>query len=129
MKSEYELQAEQFATKHNVKLHILDEDYRPYFPDDKESRSVFKCRLSRNGRSYTFSFGQSINNAGIEPTMYDVLACLTKCDPGDFEDFCASYGYDVDSRTAERMYKAVLKEWKAVDRLFNDVLEELQEIA
>jgi len=64
----------------------------------------------------------------IEPTMYDVLTCLTKYDPETFENFCSEYGYDEDSRTAERTYKAVCKEYEAVDRLFSDVMEELQEI-
>lgn len=64
----------------------------------------------------------------INPTMYDVLTCLTKYDPYSFEDFCGDYGYDEDSRKAEKIYRAVVKEYKAVQRLFGDILEELQEI-
>lgn len=124
----YTAQAEQFATKYGIKLEVLSEEYRPYFPSDKESRSVFKMKLTRNKKYYTFNFGQSIVNAGQEPTMYDVLTCLTKYDPESFEDFCGNFGYDEDSRTAERTYKAVVKEYKAVERLFSDILEELQEI-
>lgn len=33
-----------------------------------------------------------------------------------------------DSRRAEKIYNSVCREWRAVDRLFSDVLEELQEI-
>lgn len=124
----YTAQAEQFAKKHGIKLNVLNEEVRPYFPEDKKARSVFKLKLTRKGKSYTFEFGQSIVNAGIEPTMYDVLTCLTKYEPGTFENFCWDYGYDTDNRTAERTYKVVCKEWKAVERLFGDILEELQEI-
>lgn len=63
------------------------------------------------------------------PTAYDVLTCLTKYDPGTFENFCADFGYDTDSRKAERTYKACRKEWKQVAKLFTaDQLELLQEI-
>lgn len=64
----------------------------------------------------------------IEPTMYDVLTCLTKYDPNTFEDFCSEFGYDTDSRAAERTHKAVVKEYEAVERLFGDIIEELAEI-
>lgn len=63
------------------------------------------------------------------PSVYDVLACLTKYDPGTFEDFCSDYGYNEDSRTAERIYFAVQKEYKQLARLFTpEQMEELAEI-
>lgn len=63
------------------------------------------------------------------PTAYDLLACITKNDPGTFEDFCSEFGYDEDSRRAEKTYKAVVDEYKQVISLFNDEeLEMLQEI-
>ena len=65
----------------------------------------------------------------VAPTAYDVLSCLTKSDPGTFEDFCSTYGYDEDSRKAEKIYNAVLDEWKNVCALFTDgEIEQLQEI-
>jgi len=63
------------------------------------------------------------------PNAYDVLACLTKYEVGAFEDFCNEYGYDTDSRKAEKTYLAVKDEWLNVSRLFNDSeIEQLQEI-
>lgn len=63
------------------------------------------------------------------PSVYDVLACLTKCDPCTFEDFCSDYGYDEDSRTAERIYFAVQKEYTQLAKLFTpEQMEELAEI-
>lgn len=63
------------------------------------------------------------------PNCYDVLACLTKYDPGTFEDFCAEYGYDEDSRTAERVYIAVQNEFANLKRIFYpEQLEAMQEI-
>jgi hypothetical protein len=64
-----------------------------------------------------------------KPTNYDILACLQKYDVGSFEDFCDNYGYDNDSRKAEKTYKAVCKEFEGMERLFSpDELEILSEI-
>ena len=129
MKSSYDLQAENFAKKHNVKLSIIgDPKYKKYFTGDEDSRYVFKLRLTRDGKSYTFNFGQSIAAGAEYPKLYDVLSCLTKYDPESFNNFCSEFGYDEDSRTVKRTYKAVCKEWEAVNRMFFDCLDELQEI-
>ncbi len=63
------------------------------------------------------------------PNAYDVLACLTKYNPGTFENFCSDFGYDTDSKKAEKIYTDVLKEWQNVQSLFTDTeIEQLQEI-
>jgi hypothetical protein len=56
----------------------------------------------------------------LSPSEYDLLSCLTKYDPGTFENFCADFGYDADSRKAEKTYKNVLKEWRDVSSVFDD---------
>ena len=126
---DYKVIANTFAKKHGVSLKVIgNPEYRKYFHDDKEYRWVFKMRLQRNRKQYTFNFGQSIAAGREEPTMYDVLATLEKNYVGSFEDFCKEFGYDEDSISALKIYKAVLKESKAVQRLFGDVLDELQKI-
>lgn len=125
--NDHEKQALNFAKKYGVKLEILGSEYKPMW-GEQTKRTVFKLRLSRNRKNYTFEFGQSIAQGNNGPSMYDVLACLTKYDPESFYDFCSSYGYDTDSRSAERTYKAVCKEYNAVERLFGDIMDELQEI-
>lgn len=130
--TDYEKQAIDFAVKHNVKLNILGSEYTNKKWDDAKNntwRYVFKCKLTCNNRSYTFEFGQSINSGDKEPTMYDILACMQKYDVGSFEDFCSEFGYDEDSRTAGKIYNACLKEFEAMERLFNESqLDELREI-
>lgn len=63
------------------------------------------------------------------PTACDLLACLTKSNPGTFDNFCDEYGYDNDSRSAERTYNAVVQEWLKVSSFFTaEEIDELQEI-
>jgi hypothetical protein len=122
MNTNYQKQALDFATKYGVKLSVIgDPEYKQYWPEDKQCRYVFKLRLTRRGKgSYVFTFGQSINAGAEEPTMYDILACMTKSDPGSFHNFCQDYGYSEYSIQALRTYKAVCKEYQAVSRLFPD---------
>lgn len=71
---------------------------------------------------------QDVRQRKTPPTLYDVLACLTKYDPETFEIFCSDYGYDEDSRKALETFNLIDKEWHEVKRMFSDCLDELQEI-
>lgn len=131
MKTNYKKMANSFAEKHGVKLSVIGEpEYRHYFQDDREPRYVFKLRLSRNGKSFTFTFGQSIMAGDEKPDLYTVLDCLTIFDPGSFSEFCGNFGYSEDSKSAERIYKSVCREYKAVCRLFpeDEIIEEIFEM-
>lgn len=119
---------------------------------EKEKRCLYEITLTSPRGSMTFDFWDSIRNTRIRtmpfdaynvqankelaakkkaavPSVYDVLACLQKCDPGTFENFCLDYGYDEDSRTAIRVYLAVQNEYTQLTRLFTpEQMEELAEI-
>lgn len=129
---DYQQQAINFlnATKTEMEFKKIGHDF--YFPDDKEERDIWRITLLQRTypiKKYSFRFGQSIANKGKKPTEYDVLACLTKYDPETFENFCSNYGYDMDSRKAEKTYMAVQEEWTNLCRLFtHEQFEQLQEI-
>jgi len=125
--SQYNKAVNILAKKFNIKLKIIDSTYKCTQWGKNQPRYVFKLQLLRGRKSYTFEFGQSIAKGSEEPTLYDVLTCLQKYDVGTFEDFCGIFGYDNDSRMAEKTYKAVVKEFKAMERLFDsEELEVLQ---
>lgn len=146
--STYEQTAIDFLKATGTKLQTEFIRHSYHFQDDKDTRDIYEITLTNERHRYRFNFGQSINNSGykikyihrgtgierkeqerIAPTAYDVLACVTKNDPGTFENFCSDYGYDNDSRKAYRIYKAVMKDWKNVELLFTpEQLEQLQEI-
>ena len=63
------------------------------------------------------------------PTPYSILTCLQKYDCGSFENFCSDFGYDIDSKRAEKTYNAVVEEFKNVQTIWTDSeIEELAEI-
>lgn len=60
-------------------------------------------------RSLKFSQGSALT---AEPTAADVLDCLALDassveNARDFEDWCHGYGYDTDSRSAEKIYNTI----------------------
>lgn len=100
---------------------------------DRKFLSTDKTILLRELRYILkFDFGTVISDKihyPKAPTAYDVLAGLTKYDVGTLEDFCNEYGYDPDSKTADKIYHAVRKEFANVQRLWTDEeIRELQEI-
>ena len=110
---------------------FITNDY--HFAGDKQTRDIFRLTLTRGKTRFSVRFGQSINESTGDganvPTCYDLIACLTKYYPGTFENFCSEFGYNTDSRTAERTYKAVLKEWRKVEAFFtSSELDILQNI-
>ena len=130
---EYKQQAEKFLkeTDTTFKAEFLKNGL--YFQDDKEPRDIYLITLRRKSKGifWVFKFGQSINNSDgkTKPSAYDVLASLTTSNPETFKDFCGDFGYDEDSRKAEKTYKAVVKEWGNVKSLWSDKeILKLQEI-
>lgn len=157
--SKYTEQAEKFLKDTGTTFKAEFLNHGKHFEDDKEMRDIYKITLERNGRKWDFNFGQSIarsgdafghrkkcsksncqtvNNLGVckvhdtrreAPNAYDVLACIEKSDVGTFEEFCSNFGYNTDSKKAEKVYFAVQKESKECLKMFSDVIEQLQEIA
>ena len=76
-----------------------------------------------SGRTLAVPFSQGSAHKD-PPTARDVLSCLVMDIPEDgatFEEWAADYGFDPDSRRAERIFRAVerqtlaLREWAGPD--------------
>lgn len=118
--SDYQKQGNIFAQMTGTKMVILDTNHGRHFANDTNKRYIFTVRLTKDGKQYTFKFGQSITEGAKEPTFYDLFACLTKCNPGDLIDFCDDYGYDETKNEIEQAYKAVCREYNAICRLYSE---------
>lgn len=65
----------------------------------------------------------------VKPNAYAILAALQPMSEDNFSDFCASMGYDEDSRTAEKIYHACVEQDRMIRRLYSmDEIEALSEI-
>jgi hypothetical protein len=177
-KSEYDVQAETWATKYGVRMsvvflgHYVSESDK--WEADKDptkkanTRDHYEVTLERTISDRTVresvTFGQSLANSsyrdnsrgpywsekvrrhnttlrsyrsngvqrGHEPSLYNVLACLQKHEPGTFKQFCGDFGYDTDSRRALTVYESVQEEYEKVLRLCGgdaEMLREWQEIS
>lgn len=103
-------------------------------------RPLQQSDLSLKGFTEATRSGDGLMQPGVQllpaktpPSDYSILSCLSSesnC-PGTFEDdFCQNYGYDPDSRKAEKVYFACQKQFKKIIGLFTEKeLEDLQEIS
>lgn len=134
---DYTKQANDFCEKYGIKItrNFIDKRANKDW-DDSYERNLWEFTIKKGRKSYKSEFWDSVANSNhidpVEPSNYDLLACLTKYDPGTFEDFCVDFGYNTDSRKAEKTYKAVVKEYESLCRVFGDdpdLWEEFREIA
>jgi hypothetical protein len=86
----------------------------------------WKCRLRRGDKRFTvyFSMGPAHSR---EPEVADVLDCLASDASGienakTFEDWAGEYGYDTDSRRAERTYRICVKQAEKLKQFLGDDL-------
>jgi hypothetical protein len=82
----------------------------------------YRVTLGYAGRTYTFDFwrGTGIKD---DPTALGCLECLLDDANGSdctFDEWCADRGYDSDSRTAERTFKACRRVDRNLRRLLGD---------
>ena len=124
-----------------IQVRFVDDGFRPYFDASDESRQVYKVYISYNGKKTMFTFGDSIantydgKNPGNSEEKYQeykntILDCIvmdyhSECE--NFDDFCAEFGYESDSRKAYKTYKAVKRLSVKLHRVFTEAdIEQLR---
>ena len=105
---------------------LMDDMPRHFMCTLKRGDSIMKTRFSQ-GSAHTEN-----------PSLADVLDCLGSDSAGyenakDFEDWASEYGYDTDSRKAEKIYNTVAKqaeELKAFlgEEAYNQLLWETEKL-
>ena len=82
-------------------------------PEDKfaAQRGYYRCTFERRvgPKAVTFTVDWTSGAPASEPKAVDVLENLQSDSnfQGSFEEFCGDFGYDEDSRKAEKIYKAI----------------------
>lgn len=113
-------------TDNSISLEIVEgPDYREDGEDgDRWQHNSYKVRISYQGRRMTVPWRQGLGITD-DPNAEDVMESLLLDAAGfenarDFEDWAAEYGYDTDSRQAERVYRAVESQTKKLEKLLGD---------
>lgn len=90
--------------------------------------SSWRVTLRYQGRRLTVPFyqGPAIER---EPSAADVLSCIisdARAGEQEFEEFCSEFGYDSDSRKAEKTWRACASMAPKVRSLLGDDFEEFE---
>lgn len=146
IQNDYVMQANEFLERNGIEIKITfkERNSNPMWEGSclRNRYSVY-IQNTDTDEAMRVIFWDSVYNTehNITPTCYDILACLTKYDPGEYEDFCCEFGYETEienqfgrftrNETAYKIWRACCDEWKRVKRVFGEgkVLEELQEIS
>ena len=108
---------EQFIEKQQLVMSVRAVRRNPHMSGDQLPRN-FECTIEFEGRGYheplTVYFSQGSAHKK-SPTLAEVLDCLASDASGvdnarSFEDWASEYGYDLDSRKAERTYQICKKQ-------------------
>lgn len=112
--TDYQLQAKEYLAKYGIEISIkaTNSGKCPPFCDGKhihgdEYRVTMKRALTGARLTFPFWNSQRDSEQGKAPTAYAVLACAgsdLSC-PEEFDEFCAEFGYDTDSRKAEKTFR------------------------
>lgn len=102
---------EQFITANGIGMSCKRAPNNPNMADKHWPARHWRCLLRRGRHRMTIPFSQGLGISG-EPSLPDVLDCLASDAAGhenarDFADWAGEYGYDEDSRSAERVYRVI----------------------
>lgn len=120
----------QFIERYNLGFKVEQVDTSPDAANGQWGDMVrhFSCKLSYNKKSMTIYFSQGVAHTK-PPTILDVLSCV-HMDMTSLENiflfdaWAEDFGFDSDSRTAERTYNEIAKQRKGLVRVFGDIYQE-----
>lgn len=118
---------QQFIEQHTITLTATRTDRNPDMSDFEGDH--WKVTLKRPGHRMTLVFSKGYGHQGGAPTVIEVLECLQSDARGaeecaSFEDFCDYFGYDNDSRRAEKTYKDFKRQAAKLRTFLRDLFEE-----
>ena len=110
---------DEFIKKEQITVEVLSAHENPNMPDMGPGARHWSVKFEKYGRGgknpvliTPFSQGSAHKR---QPTAAEVLDCLASDAAGIenarcFEDWAADYGYDMDSRKAEKTYQTCVKQ-------------------
>lgn len=101
----------------------------PSYVEDKHGMDWWDVTLHLDGRRMAVPFGMGYGHGGAQPTAHDVLSAVlsdasgVENARGDFEEWAGEYGYETDSRSAERTYKQTVRQTEKLNVFLADKYE------
>lgn len=100
----------QFIAKYSIRMDAERTDTNPDM-DDSTQMDHWLCTMRSRKHSMRVHFSMGYGHNGKAPTAADVLDSLASDSASienarDFADWASDFGYDADSRKAERTYRA-----------------------
>lgn len=99
----------QFVADHGITISSERTSLNHSMPDSR-NMDHWKVTLRMGRKRMTLTFSMGYGHGGHSPEVEDVLDCLASDASSagmGFNEFCDEFGYDSDSRSAERTYKAL----------------------
>lgn len=115
----------EFIAKHKITMTVERADSNPNMDDGSNRMDHWRCKLKCARRQMSLIFSMGTGHNGKEPDLKGVLDCLASDSTGienarDFEDWASEYGFNTDSRKAERTYKICQGQAKRLRQLLGD---------
>lgn len=124
IQNDYVMQANEFSERNGIEIKIAfkEQNSNPMWGGKNYLQNCYSVyiRNTDSGEVMRVPFWDSIYNT--THTCYDILACLTKYDPGNYEDFCLDFGYETETENefgrltrnpnAYKIWEACCREWK-----------------
>lgn len=134
--SQYDQQAADFLAKYGITFSFkLANTKTPDWKDDYRPVNHFVATFKRGKNKVSLDYFDSINNYQKDITEISAYSALTCCSseincPDTFEDFCSEFGYEEDSRKAEKTFRALKKFSDKLKKFFDteEIRDDLSEI-
>lgn len=125
---------QQFIDAHGIAATAKPADSNPnsadWMPGAHHWKVTLRMQAERSNRDRTMTVPFSQGSAHTaSPTASDVLGCLVMDSAGidnatSFEDWCAEYGYDTDSRKAEKTFTACERQARKLRQFLGSAYDE-----
>jgi hypothetical protein len=116
---------QEFIAEHGITMRIVG-DYGLTTDDDGWAHNRYTVRISHDGRSLITPWRAGTGLPKLTTGADDVASVLDALRSDaqsyayarDFADWCADFGYDTDSRKAEKIYRACGNIGHRLERVF-----------
>lgn len=114
----------QFIREHGLTMIAEPTNGNPYMENGADM-DHWRCVIRAGRRKLTIPFSMGKGHNGKAPDLPNVLDCLASDSAGietagSFEDWASEYGYDTDSRKAERTFRACQRQADKLKRFLTE---------